>query len=175
MQSPIRRVHFGKHRFDVYDNVYEPAEDSYLFAENLDVNDTAEVLDVGTGCGILGILAAENAANVICVDLNPYAIQCAKHNSALNNLRGNMTFLQASLLDAFNEKALFDLILFNAPYLPSEENEKESWIERAWAGGLNGRQVIDRFIVQAPSHLKPNGRILLMQSNVQNITQRLTI
>lgn len=154
--------------FDVCENVYEPAEDSFLFAENLEIEKGSEVLDVGTGSGILGILAAEKALQVVAVDLNPYAIRCAKKNSSLNDVRSKMVFIQASLFTVFDGKAMFDLILFNAPYLPSEECEEESWIGLSWAGGIRGRQVIDRFISQAPRHLKTNGRILLMQSTLAN-------
>ena len=81
MQSPVKRVDFGKYVFDIWENVYEPAEDSFLFAENLDVEKGSQVLDIGTGCGMLGILAAETATEVIAVDLNPYAVRCAKENS----------------------------------------------------------------------------------------------
>jgi release factor glutamine methyltransferase len=168
MPSPVKRAYFEKHAFDICEDVYEPAEDSFLFAENLDVEKDAQVLDVGTGCGILGILAAEKAAYVIAVDFNPYAIRCAKGNSVLNNVSNKIGFIQASLLAAFNESVRFDLIIFNAPYLPSE-CEEESWIGRSWAGGVNGREVIDRFISQAPSHLKLNGRILIMQSTLANV------
>ena len=87
MPFPVKRVHFGNYVFNVWENVYEPAEDSFLFAENLDVEKGAQVLDVGTGCGMLGILAAEKAGNVVAVDLNPYAVRCAKENAALNNVR----------------------------------------------------------------------------------------
>ena len=80
MPSPVKRIHFGNYVFDVSENVYEPAEDSFLFAENLDVEKGAKVLDVGTGCGILGIFAAEKAATVVAVDLNPYAVCCAREN-----------------------------------------------------------------------------------------------
>jgi release factor glutamine methyltransferase len=168
MSFPVRRAYFEKQPFDVCEEVYEPAEDSFLFAENLEITRGAEVLDVGTGCGILGIVAAVKGADVIAVDLNPHAIQSAKKNASLNNVRNKITFLQASLLTAFNENALFDLVLFNAPYLPSAESEADSWIGLSWAGGANGRQVIDRFIAEAPSHLKINGRILLMQSTLAN-------
>ncbi len=173
MSFPVKRVYFEKQAFDVCEDVYEPAEDSFLFAENLEIERGAEVLDVGTGCGILSIVAAEKGADVIAVDFNPYAIQSAKENASLNNVRNKITFLQAGLLTAFNEKATFDLILFNAPYLPSAEDEGESWIGRSWAGGVNGRQVIDRFISEAPSHLKPDGRILLMQSTLVNAEETI--
>jgi release factor glutamine methyltransferase len=173
MPFPVKRIHFGSYVFNVWENVYEPAEDSFLFAENLDVEKDAQVLDVGTGCGILGILAAEKADNVVAVDLNPYAVCCARENAMLNNLRCKMAFIQTDLLTALNESAKFDLILFNAPYLPAAESEEESWIGRSWAGGINGRKVIDRFIAEAPLHLKPGGRILLMQSTLANVEETI--
>jgi len=173
MPSTVKRAHFGKYIFDVWESVYEPAEDSFLFAENLTVEKGAQVLDVGTGCGILGIMAAENAASVLAVDLNPYAIRCAKENSALNNVDSKMAFIRADLLTAFDENARFDLILFNAPYLPAAEREAETWIGRSWAGGVNGRRVIDRFISQTQLHLKASGRVLLMQSTLANVEETI--
>ena len=173
MHSPIKRTHFGNHCFDVVEDIYEPAEDTFLFAENLEVEKDGLVLDVGAGCGILGILAAEKARSVLAIDINPYAIRCARENSLLNHVRSKIAFMQADLFEAFNELAKFDLILFNAPYLPSNENESKSWIGRAWAGGANGRGVVDRFIPQAILHLKPSGRVLLMQSTLTGVEQTL--
>jgi release factor glutamine methyltransferase len=173
MQFPVKRVCFGKYVFDVCENVYEPAEDSFLFAENLDVEKGSRVLDVGSGCGILGVVAAEEAAEVLGVDLNPYAIRCARENSALNRVGCKMAFLQADLLTALDEWARFDLILFNAPYLPAAESETETWIGRSWAGGVNGRQVIDRFVSQVRPHLETSGRVLLMQSTLANVEQTI--
>jgi release factor glutamine methyltransferase len=171
MPCPTKRVHFDGYTFDVNEDVYEPAEDSFLFAENLDVKEGEQVLDVGTGCGMLGILSTRKAANVVAVDLNPHAIRCAKKNSTLNGVRSKIDFLQASLFAALNPNAAFDLILFNAPYLPSDESEMVSWIGRAWAGGTNGREVVDRFISEVPLHLKSCGRVLLMQSTLTGVEE----
>jgi len=57
--------------------------------------------------------------------------------------------------------------------LPSEEGEDASWIGRAWAGGTNGREVVDQFIFEVPSYLKPHGRVLLMQSTLTGVEETI--
>ncbi len=173
MHSPTKRVNFDGLSFDINDDVYEPAEDSFLFAENLKSKSGDAVLDLGTGCGILGILAAKQAAQVLAVDLNPHAIYCAKENARLNGVRDNIAFIQADLFMALSDEARFDLVTFNAPYLPSEDGEANSWIGRSWAGGANGRQVVELFISQVHAHLKPQGRVLLMQSTLTGVEETL--
>jgi len=168
-----KKVFFGKYVFDVWENVYEPAEDSFLFARNLLVQENSIVLDMGTGCGILGIIAAEQASEVVAVDINPYAIRCAKENARCNKVLNKMIFLQGNLFAPIREEVKFDMILFNAPYLPSVQVDAENWLERAWSGGLNGRQIIDRFICEAPKHLEKNGCVLLMQSTLSNVDETL--
>jgi release factor glutamine methyltransferase len=173
MPSSTKRVHFGDYSFSVWENVYEPAEDSFLFAENLTVAEGERVLDMGAGCGILGILAAKKASAVVAVDVNPYAVRCGKENATFNNVRGKMAFIQGDLFTPLREAEKFDAILFNAPYLPADKSEADSWIGRAWAGGATGRQIIDRFISEAPRHLKWSGRVLLMQSTLADVDETL--
>lgn len=173
MPYPTKRVHFNGLLFDVNDEVYEPAEDSFLFAENLGVKAGESVLDLGTGSGILAVTAAKKAAHVFAVDLNPYAIRCAKDNAKLNHVSDSMEFLQGDLFRSFRMGVQFDLVLFNAPYLPSESSEDETWIGRSWAGGANGRLVVDRFISEVPVYLKADGRVLLMQSTLTGVEETI--
>jgi release factor glutamine methyltransferase len=173
MLSSSKRISFGDFLFDVWENVYEPAEDSFLFAENLKVMSDDVVLDMGAGCGILGIIAAEKAAEVAAVDINPYAIKCARANAHLNNVERKMFFVQGDLFAPFKTGELFSLILFNAPYLPSRRAEVSSWLSRAWDGGVDGRRVIDPFIFEASRHLKANGQVLLLQSTLSNADETL--
>jgi len=173
MYSSSKKIFFADHVFYVNENVYEPAEDSFLFAENLTVRDRDRVVDIGTGCGILGILAAEKAAEVFAIDINPFAVQCAKENAKLIHVTEKMFFMQGDLLAPIKVGKEFDLILFNAPYVPSEESEGSYWLERAWAGGLSGRKTIDNFIREAPRHLRPHGEILLMQSTLSDVEETL--
>ncbi len=171
MHLQSKKAFFGDLVFEVFENVYEPAEDSFLFAENLTVAAGERVLDMGTGCGILGVVAAKTAREVVSVDLNPYAILCARKNSTRNTVSAKMMFLRADLFTSLKATAKFDAILFNAPYLPTEEPHSVPWLDRAWAGGSTGRQVIERFILQAPTHLERSGRILLMQSTLSDVQE----
>jgi len=159
--------------FLVNEKVYEPAEDAFLLVKNLKVEEKEVVLDVGTGCGIFAVLAAKKAKKVVATDINPYAIKCAKKNAKMNGVEEKIEFRLGNLFQPIRPYETFSLILFNAPYLPSEPYEERSWIGRAWAGGPSGRKVIDRFIKKAPEFLRVDGRILLVQSSLSDIDKTL--
>ena len=171
MPSGSKRVFFGDFVFLVDENVYEPAEDSFLFAEKLDVEVGERVLDMGTGSGILGIIVAKKAGEVVAVDVNPYAVRCAKANAVVNDARSNMEFIEGDLFAPLNEKAKFDLILFNAPYLPIDDETDDSLVSVAWKGGKTGRNVIDKFVCGVSGYLSTNGRVLLLQSNLAGVDE----
>lgn len=173
MPFRFKRIFFEDYEFDVDETVYEPAEDSFLFAQNLDVKEGERVLDLGTGCGILGILAAKKASWVLSVDLNPNALRCAKHNALLQKTSHKMDFLLGDLLTSLSIQVKFDVILFNAPYVPCPRDKELSWVDLAWTGGCSGRETIDPFIQQLPTHLKRDGRVLLMQSNLASLDQTI--
>jgi len=174
MSSSSKKVFFRNYVFHVTENVYEPAEDSFLFAENLPVGTGDRVVDMGTGCGILGVIAATKADEVVAVDINPYAVRCAKENAELNHVAEKMSFVQGNLFSSIRTGERFDLVLFNAPYLPSDDEDEDSWLARSWTGGVSGRNVIDRFISGAPKHLEPNGEILLVQSTLSDVEETLS-
>ena len=172
-EKAVKRIFFNNCTFCVEENVYEPAEDTFLLAENLVVGEHDVVLDMGTGCGILGVLAAKRARKVVAVDVNPHAVRCAETNARLNGVVEKMDIRRGDLFKPVRKDEKFDVIIFNAPYLPSEAGEQKTWIGRAWAGGPTGRQLIDRFIFQAPSYLREGGRILLVQSTLSNVDETM--
>jgi release factor glutamine methyltransferase len=173
MNSRTRRVFFEDYVFDVFESVYEPAEDSFLLARSLTIKKGDLVLDVGSGCGLLAVLAAQKARKTVAIDVNPHAARCVLHNASLNKVADKIEVRQGSLFEPVKADERFDVILFNAPYLPSEAWEEHDLTSRAWAGGESGRRVIDRFIVEAPRYLKTNGRILLVQSTLSDVEQSL--
>lgn len=151
-------VYFRELAIDTAPGVYEPAEDSFLLAENMG-DYGGRVLDVGTGTGIVALAAAEAADEVVGVDVNPKAVELAARNAAVNGVR-NARFLVGDLFTGVKER--FDVIAFNPPYLPV------SGEDAAWAGGEGGAEVIERFLLYAGDHLEKDGRIMLLVSSVND-------
>ncbi|UCD95999.1 MAG: methyltransferase [Candidatus Bathyarchaeota archaeon] len=168
MPSLDRSVTFRKYRFLVDPEVYFPAEDTFLFADHLSVGLNETVMDMGTGCGFFAILSAEKASDVLAVDINPRAVACTRKNVVQNSVGTKVETFVGDLFNPIRSGVGFDLILFNAPYLPVEVDEGDAWIQMAWAGGSDGRCVIERFIDQVPNYLSKEGRVLLMQSTLSS-------
>lgn len=164
-----KKVYYQGLDFVVFEGVYEPAEDSYLIADNLMVRDYEEVLDMGTGCGILAILAARKAGRVVAIDIDEVAVKCAKENVKRHGLEAKVEVRLGDLFNPLHPWERFDLIIFNPPYLPVKDGIK------AWSGGVNGRAVIDRFLSEVKRVLKPRGRILLLQSSLSDIEKTFTM
>jgi len=140
------------------DDVYVPAEDSVLLAENVKVKG-GRVLDLGTGSGIQALSAARDADYVLGIDINPRAVELAARNAKANGI-SNANFILSDLFE--NVEGVFDTIIFNPPYLPVNEQGE---LERAWSGGHLGRVLIDRFIKNVKSHLNPNAIVYILLSS----------
>ncbi|HEX3014532.1 MAG TPA: HemK2/MTQ2 family protein methyltransferase, partial [Methanobacterium sp.] len=148
-------------------NVYEPAEDTFLLAENLDIKRRDEVLEIGTGTGLVAVTAAQRSRKVTATDINEDAIRCALKNTIANRTY-NVELKTGDLFEPVEDEK-FDLILFNTPYLPTEEDEKfDEEINAAWDGGADGRETIDRFIDELKGHLNEGGRVQLVQSSLSD-------
>ena len=76
------------------------------------------------------------------------------------------------------KKKPIDVLLFNPPYVvtPSEEiydpstksSSLSSSLTAAWAGGVRGREVVDRILYDIKSWLRPNGGTFLVVAYAQN-------
>jgi ribosomal protein L11 methyltransferase len=72
----------------------------------------AEVLDLGSGTGILAIAALKfGAASAVCVDLDPQAVATARINCRLNQLDETVTHVTGTLADI--SRTGFEVILAN--------------------------------------------------------------
>ncbi|MFH1403285.1 MAG: HemK2/MTQ2 family protein methyltransferase [Candidatus Altiarchaeota archaeon] len=155
-------IYFQNLRIEAGEGVYEPAEDSFLLAEKLDVERGDEVLDMGTGTGIIALSAARKAGRVLGVDINPDAVRLASINAGLNGFE-NTEFRESDLFSRVD--GMFDLITFNPPYLPVDDGKGSEM----WSGGAGGVEVLERFVVEACSFLKEGGNIRMLVSSLNGL------
>jgi release factor glutamine methyltransferase len=141
--------------------IYEPREDTLLMIEALSRIDLLgkEILDMGTGSGVLATFCAQRGAGVTAIDINEIAASYAKR--AAHHLGLDIHVLRADLFSSVRGK--FDIILFNPPYLASESIE-----DVAVDGGREGREVIDRFLSQITGFLAEDGFCLLLVSSLND-------
>jgi release factor glutamine methyltransferase len=149
-----------------YDEVYQPAEDTYLLlrAALSEARQDDFALEIGCGSGFISQELLAKVACLLATDINPNAVRAAR--------AGGIEVLRADLFQGIKGK--FDLILFNAPYLPTLPEERTGqWIDYALDGGESGRQTVDRFIADLAEHLRPGGRALLLISSLTGLAEVL--
>lgn len=151
------------------DLVYEPAEDSFLLADAAlkEAKPGMRILEIGTGSGFVSAVLLANLKEIrlVATEINPHASRCAKMNGVevirIDLFRG---------IKSKNPETLFDLILFNPPYLPTSEEEKvPGWLNYAFDGGISGRDTLERFLDEVRDYLKPGGEILVLISSITGL------
>ena len=153
-------------------NVYVPAEDSYLLADNLLIKEGQSVLEIGTGSGIVAMYASKLTDEITVTDINFDACRLAEKNFRENGIE-NIEILFGNMFEPVKNRK-FDVILFNTPYLPTEDGEVlEDTINYAFDGGLNGRKVIDVFLNEVRNHLNEGGIVQLIQSSLSGNEETL--
>ncbi|RJS83116.1 methyltransferase domain-containing protein [Candidatus Bathyarchaeota archaeon] len=168
-----KTIYYDGHPLLVHNQVYEPAEDSFLLADNLRLTPCSKVLDLGSGCGIIAVKAAELGCEVVAVDINPYAVYCVKKNAELLGLRDRIEVLRTDLFASFRLGRVFDVVIFNPPYLPTSDFKLGGWLEKAWDGGKSGREVIARFVDEVGDYLKDGGEVFMVQSSLSKVEETL--
>lgn len=137
--------------------IYEPREDSLLLVKwvNKYCRPGMQVLDMGCGSGIQGKKALEKSCGVTFVDVDPEVIDSLNQFNAI----------KSDLFD--NIKGKYDLIVFNPPYLPEDEDEPED-SKRICSGGKEGWELIARFFSKVGEFLNKEGFILIVFSSLTN-------
>ncbi len=134
--------------------------------KNLAIKQPANILDLCTGSGCIGISLAFlfHNAKVISADISRKALEVAQKNAENLNVKKRMEFVQSDLFADISGS--FDFIISNPPYIPTDvittlSPEVRCEPSLALDGGEDGLQIIRRIVEAAPKYLNPNGMLAL--------------
>jgi len=122
------------------------------------VSPGSQVLDLGTGTGVLAIAAASTAKRVVAVDSNPTAVECARINAEANSVEDRVELRLGDLFaPVVGER--FDLVLCNPPYFAGRPATQ---LETAFRAGDFARRLSHGL----GDHLEDHGRALVILSSI---------
>lgn len=160
-----------------YLSFYEPAEDSFLLLDGIekDLNilkacNPSLIMELGPGSGIgmsfLSILFP--FSHCLGIDINPRACAATLKTAAANKCI--VEVVNGDLLTSLRPGCKADIIIFNPPYvLTGQEEVARSKLEQTWAGGINGRVVIDRVLPAVKQFLADRGYFYLIVINENGV------
>lgn len=153
--------------FIVYPNVYYPSDETANLVENWRIEPGDTVLDIGTGSGVIAILAAtQGAAHVRATDHCPDSIRSASANVARHKLEDVIMVKQSDMFADVPKDEHYDVIVANLPFtdqVATDIVEKTTYDE----GFVN----LKKYYEGIDNHLKPNGRAYVTRGNFGGLSE----
>ncbi len=162
---------FWKSKFKVNKNVLIPRPDTETIIEQvlneLDINSSKKILDIGTGSGciIISILNERKKCFGVGIDISKNAVKLAKYNAKIQHIDNRIKFLNSDIDNFCGDK--YDLIISNPPYIKHHEiNGLEKDIKNhepkvALDGGIDGYNKIRLIIEKSSTLIKKRGKLFL--------------
>jgi release factor glutamine methyltransferase len=144
--------------------------------------DAPRIVDIGTGSGAIAIAVARHhaSAQITAVDVSADALAVARANAEKHGVASRIRIVQGDLLAPLAGE-MFDLIVSNPPYIPTEDIPKlpigvrQYEPHAALDGGPGGFGVFDRLIAQAAKQLAPGGHLVFEIGSPQEQPARARI
>lgn len=154
-----------------------PRQDTELIVDlvlnQFDKKSKLNILDLGTGSGVIGITLSKFYPNSLITisDISPKALKVANKNIKKHKV-SNVHSIESNWFSAFKEEENFDLILTNPPYIAKgdvhltnlEINYEPS---NALVSANNGFSDIFKIIDSAANFLKPQGKLFIEHGYTQ--------
>ena len=163
--------------FYLDNNSLIPRQDTELMVDlvlsQFDKKSKLNILDLGTGSGVIGITLSKFYPNSLITisDISPKALKVANKNIKKHKV-SNVHSIESNWFVGFKKKEFFDLILTNPPYICKgdvhltnlEINYEPS---NALVSANNGFSDIFKIIDSAPNFLKPQGKLFIEHGYTQ--------
>lgn len=135
-------------------NGYRYNSDTIFLYDFIGINRLrGEILDVGCGCGILGLLVARDSkVSLKGIDINPINIQISQHNASINGISGE--FIVGDFSN-FKSEIKFDFIISNPPFYHTGVTKSQN--EHIASSRYSDSLSLEQLFAGANRNLKPKG------------------
>ncbi|CAK9183355.1 unnamed protein product [Ilex paraguariensis] len=145
--------------------VYEPCDDSFALVDAL-LADRTNLLEHRP---TLSMELEANGAYYIATDINPHAVKVTRETLDVHGVDAPLITTDIASGLARRLAGLVDVIIVNPPYVPTPAEEVgRGGIATAWAGGENGRSVIDKILPIADILLSDKGWLYMVTLTANN-------
>ena len=164
---------FFANNFYVDENVLDPRPDSEALIEMV-INEFEKIsflniceMGCGSGCLIISLLKHFKNWHGLAIDISNKALIVAQNNAINNQVSTRINFLESNLFKNFRDDQIFDIIISNPPYIPTNDIENLQDEVRLYEprialdGGLDGLDFYRKIAEQSQKFLKNNGDIFL--------------
>tara|TARA_B100000315_G_C14346858_1_gene482176 strand:- start:41 stop:628 length:588 start_codon:yes stop_codon:yes gene_type:complete len=145
------------------ENIYSPEEDTFLLLRVIRKYATNKVLEIGTGSGLLALELEKKNRLVVGIDLDFNALNELRVSATKKQTGSQINIICCDSASPFRDE-VFDLVVFNPPYLPSEE-VNDNTID----GGPSGVEISKVWFKDASRILRKDGKIVFLSSSVSDV------
>ncbi|MGG5210704.1 tRNA1(Val) (adenine(37)-N6)-methyltransferase [Chryseobacterium sp. MIQD13] len=123
-------------------DVFRVGTDGVLLGALADVEKASEVLEIGTGTGLISLMLAQRNSNAsfLGIDINEEAVLLTKMNFEHSPFHSRLENIHQDL-KTFKTEKKFDLIVSNPPYFEESESDKDKLARQTIE--LNFQQLIE--------------------------------
>jgi len=154
--------------------VFKPSvHDASTLGSSIKINKGETVLDVGTGTGLLAILAAKLGGIVSAADILPEAITLTQSNTKANSVI--IKTKVGDLLEKFKGEK-FDVIIANLPQenlSPKIISSSPEAVVTGMHGGKNGNEFLLKLLATAPECMHAKSRLYVVAYSMSNYRETL--
>lgn len=154
MEYITKKASFYGELFEVAENVLIPRPETELLVENaieiLKDKSNTNVLEIGTGSGIISIMLAKlvESIKIVAVDINDDALALAKRNAKKHQVEHKIEFIKSDLYENIKNNE-FDMTISNPPYIADDYKlplNVEFEPRNALFGGEIGDEILKKII-----------------------------
>lgn len=160
---------FGPMELRVGDATFRPSTISTLLAGALEFKPGSVVVDVGTGTGILSIIAAKlGASKVYGVDAADGTVEIATANAEAHGVGDVVQFAQGDMFEPLDSDIEADVVIGDVSGIPDEIAQASGWFPSGLSGGPTGAELPMRMIEESKRLLRKGGSLFLPTGSLQD-------